>query len=92
MQFPRVIVRVAVTAVAFKATIIAILAMLIIPSTLTDFEKGIIIAGVSATITGLFTVFGAWIAVRYTRPIHEEVRDVKHKIEADRRTSDQGAQ
>lgn len=83
-------------AVISKGVTMAAVLYLVLTSHLTDFEKGLIIAIVSATITGAFTVLGAWLAARYTRPVqarvdevHQDLHDVKKKVDSDRREADQ---
>lgn len=55
---------------------------------LTVFEQAVIIATISATITGLFTVLGAWVATKKIEPMHDDVTDVKKKVGAANREID----
>lgn len=77
-------------AVALKAVTMATLLWLVIRANgLTDFEKGLIIAAVSATITGGFTVLGAWLAARIAAEkvdsMADDVHAVKRKVGATKR-------
>lgn len=93
------IARVAVTAVVIKGVTMSTVLYLVLTSHLSEFEKGLIIASVSATITGAFTVLGAWLAARMAarrvlpleekaEEIHQGVHDVKGKIGASNRETD----
>lgn len=93
------VARTAVTAVVIKGVTMSIVLFLVLSSHLSEFEKGLILAAVSATITGVFTVFGAWlaarIAARHVLPleekaeeIHQDVHDVKGKVGASNRETD----
>jgi hypothetical protein len=80
--------RVVSLAVVLKGLTMAGTLFLVLGSGLSYFTQGIIIAAVSATITGAFTVLAAVLAVRFTKPTHKDITDIKRKLNANRRDDD----
>lgn len=94
-----VLLKTVATAVGTKAIFMATMLYFVLTSHLTDFEKGLIIAGVSAFITGIFTVIGAVLAAKMAEQrvapiaqtveeIHTNVHDVARSVGTDRRETD----
>lgn len=71
--------------VVAKGVAMASIALAVVHSGLSAFDQALIIAGASATITGLFTVFAAWITVKFAaRPIHEEIKAAHEQADDNR--------
>lgn len=83
-------VRLWVSAIMTKAVSMGAVLAVVLRANISPFIQGIIIATVSAIITGLFVFLTAVYTVTHTRPIQAELHDVKRKVEADRRESDNG--
>lgn len=78
-----------ISAVVTKGSIMSFTLYAVLTSHLSEFAKGIIIASVSATITGIFAVIAAvWAANIAERKIAEPLHDVKKKVGADKRDTD----
>lgn len=82
-MFPSGIVKLVIPAAVAKGIVVAALVLALIHhhNHLSTFEQGLIIATVSAVITGVFTLFGSWLAVRASRPVHDDVLAMKEKME-----------
>lgn len=87
--------RVLIGFVVAKAATMATVLYLVLASSLTDFEKGLIIAAVSATITGLFLIGNTFLSAKLQKPmvtiveeVHQDVHDVKRKVGASKRADD----
>ena len=60
----------------------------VVASDWSGFVKAIIIAIVSAIVTGVFSFLTAVFIVRYNKPIHDKISAVAGKVGADRRYDD----
>ena len=71
-------------AVVTKGIIMATLLPLILTAEISEFGKAVILATISATITGAFTLLGAFIAAKYARRaakgVHEDIKDVQRTL------------
>lgn len=73
------------------AVIAAVVLMVLHSNELSDFTKALIIAAVSATITGLFGLLTALYTIRATQQTHQDVTDIKQSLQLTKRTEDQGS-
>lgn len=67
-------------AILIKALVMASITLAVIHSHLSAFTQALIIASVSAALTGVFTVVAAIITVRFTRPVREEIHAVHEQV------------
>lgn len=88
----KVIPKTVLSAILGKGVAMAVLLWAVLSSHLSVFEKGLIIAAVSAGITGFFTYFAAVRAAKLTiegsRKLHDDVKAVKKSMGLSRREDD----
>lgn len=89
------IVRLVTIAVLTKASLMAAVLWGVLHSGLSPFAQALIVAAVSAILTGIFVILAAVITVRLAKPSHEtlekmgsDVADVKASVGATKRKTD----